>query len=111
MKKYIEITCDINDGDYITKRSLINDEGLELIQSFINEIKNVKGHNFPNLVDNKENLIELYPDYFTLDEDGDLKSLNRVASLFFELIPDWEFGVHTIESIIILEVINEINLL
>lgn len=111
MKKYIEIICDTNDADYITKKSLINDEGLELIQPLINKIKNVKGHNFPNFEDEKDDLIKLYPDYFTLDEDGDLIPKTKSSELFLYLIPKGEYGVHTIKSIIILEVINEIKLL
>ena len=117
MKKYIEIKADTNDGDYITKRSEITDAEIELLKPLIEKIKNFKpyigtkpdrwkylhNHNFCSGDRLREDLGEKSPE--------ELYGEDEALKLFNELIPCGEYGIHTIESIKILEIFNEINLL
>lgn len=97
-KRYIIITADTNDGDYITEKSLITDTQIELIKPIIEQINNNNGQYGKGEVgedfDAEEN-------YGTLDN----------FQLFDYFVPYGEYGVHTIESIEILEVVKEERLL
>lgn len=96
MKKYIIINADYNDGDYVTEKSLITDEELILIQPIIDGLKENDG------------------DFTTLDQgDSGEEQFGKFEGFdtFYNFIPSAEYGIHTIESIEILEVINEIRLL
>jgi len=96
MKKYIIIKADTNDGDYITKKSKITDEQIELIKPIIKEIK--KQHNEYRILDCGNTAEKFY---------GSLPNFD----FFDNLVPHGEYGVHTIESIEVLVVQKEIKLL
>ena len=108
MKKYIIITADTNDADYVSEKTEITDDDIELIKPIIEAIKNTPkdkngwGHNYETgeAVD-KASAQKLY---------GHLDNFD----LFDEFVPSGDPnypGVHTIKSIQILEVVNEITLL
>ena len=122
MHKYIVIKADVNDGDYITEKTRITDENLVNIMPVIEAIKNFKpyigysekfcdkwthSHNFPYGDSVREDLGQKSAlDYYI--EQG---IPEEQVALFIEFIPTGEYGIHTIQSIEILEVINEIKLL
>ncbi len=102
MKKYIIIKADTNDADYITEKREISDEKIELMKPIIKAIKECKaGHNWPRYNGTDEEVEELYENILT----------NEQIDLFDNYRPHGEWGIHSIESIEILEVINEIKLL
>lgn len=98
MKKYIIVTADTNDGDYVTRKSLITDDQLESIKLIIQEIKKNSGQYGKG---------EAGYDFESEEHYGHLDSFD----LFDDFTPCGEHGIHTIESIEILEVINEEKLL
>jgi len=107
MKKYIIIEADINDGDYVTEKTLITDEKLKEIMPVIEAVKKQKeanrwGYNWPQSEHCEESIEELYPQ-FTEDELDE----------FRQFVPSGieSDQVHTIESIELLEVTNETKLL
>ncbi len=104
MKKYIIITADTNDGDYITEKTKITDEQIEKYKPVIEAIKKSKasgyGHTWETGEMANSTLSEQYPD---VDEN--------LLENFNQHLPYGEYGVHSIESIEILEVANEYSLL
>ena len=96
MKKYIIITADTNDGDYVIEKSEITDEQIIKITPIIEALKLNDGD-------------------FTTNEMGNSGEKQFGSFLGYELFrqfcPSGEYGIHTIESIEILEVVNEIKLL
>ena len=91
MKKYIEIVGDTNDGDYVSERTEITDKEIEEIKPVIEAIKNSKEHhNFDTSEHQNGDAEEVY---------GHLEGFG----LFEDLVPYGEYGIHTIDSIIILE--------
>ena len=99
MKKYIEITADHNDGDYLTNRNAITDEELKEYLPLIKEIKECGGSwEIGDCAE--ETLREQYPEF----DESLLDNFN-----FY--VPSGEYGVHTITDIVILEVVNETKLL
>ena len=117
MKKYLIITADSNDGDYLTSKHEITDEELELIKPVVEAIKNFKPYKVITRNNTKWNHCHNYPNNECCREDlgekttselyGHLKGYN----LFNDLIPYNEFGIHTIESVEFLVVQDEIKLL
>ena len=117
MKKYIIIEADTNDGDYTTNKSEITDEQIELIKPMVEAIKNFKpykvkvpgkmewthDYNFPTGECVREDLGQLSAEDFYKDIDN--------FDVFDEFVPYGENGIHTIESIDILIVAEEIKLL
>lgn len=102
MKKYIVIEADINDADYITEFSVITDEDLNLLRPVIEVIKNCKQRpNWPDSDYSNESPYELYEDVLTKEQ----------IDLMRDYIPHGENGIHTIESIKVLTVSEEENLL
>lgn len=95
MKKYILIKADTNDADYVMKKSEITDEQLNSIMPIIEEIKKQKGKFETGECGNSAE--ELYSE------------LNEYY-LFRDMCPYSEYGIHTIEDIIILVVAEEIKL-
>jgi hypothetical protein len=99
MKQYILIKADTNDGDYIEEMSEITDEEIERFKKLI-----------PILQDHDNS-------FFTLDQgeardiyDEDELSDDDIA--FIEnFTPTGSYGIHSIDSIKILFVENEIDLL
>lgn len=115
MKKYIIIKADTNDADYVISKNLISDEQFEKIIPVINEIKNCKEHiNFPYSEFQNKTVADLYPGLFenqSEDEYPEIVGLTSGASIFINLIPNEEYGIHTIKSIDVLVVQEEIKLL
>jgi hypothetical protein len=125
MKKYIIITADTNDADYVTSKNFINDEELKLIKPLIQAIKKFKpytvkntgysknstfthNHNFPYNECCREDLGEIdaytyYKEKCGISEDA--------LDYFREIQPYNEYGIHTIVSIELLEVSKETILL
>lgn len=98
MKKYIIITADTNDGDYITEKTLITDEQIELIKPIIEEIKKNNGD-------------------FGVGEAGwrnpskEEYTHMKGYDLFMEIIPYGENGFHSIDSIEVITVVETEKLL
>jgi len=114
MKKYIIIKADTNDADYVTSKNEITDETLEIILPVIKAIeaydndKSIKyqKYNWWKLdyrYEDKPTPKELYVDTGKCSQEA--------FDYFNELTPYFEHGIHTIESIELLEVVNEIKLL
>ena len=111
MGKYILIRADANDADYITEKSPITDEQIELIKPVIEQLKirrdklnedlhknwNKWRHNWSTSEFGRhDNPTKMYV-------ESDLLTKEQV-DLFGEFVPYGEYGVHTIDSI---EIINE----
>ena len=104
MTKYLIIEADTNDGDYITeKQAIATEEELEDIKRIVEVIRNCKKrHNWPNGECARDGELEaLY--------DG-LLSPNEI-DFFSQYVPNGEYGIHTIVSVEILVVSEEITLL
>lgn len=99
MKKYVIITADTNDGDYVTEKTSIDDSWVEKYSNLINSIRNNSGSWTTGEMQHMP-LYEQYPDY-------DESKLEK----FDQYVPRGEYGVHTIESIEILVVAEETKLL
>lgn len=99
MKKYIIIKADTNDGDYITNQSLITDESIEQLRPIIEIIKSKKGKYETCEMGNPR-------DTYSVEELSD-----EQLDLFDNFIPYGEYGIHTIEKVQILTVLEEENLL
>ena len=109
MSKYIYIKADTNDGDYISKKSEITDEQIELIKPVIEQLKfrkdklnEDKMHNWNEWRHNWET--SEYSDSTTTDMyvDNGLLTQEQVE-LFNRFVPFGEYGVHTVESVEILK--------
>jgi hypothetical protein len=82
--KYIYITADTNDGDYIYQLSQITEEQLEEIQPVIDAVKANNGDfSCRDMGDSGERLY------------GDLPGYDE----FYDHVPRGQYGIHTIESI------------
>lgn len=115
MKKYIIITADTNDADYITSKNEITDEILLELQLVIKCLQDryklyqetgewKYNHNWEvGDFNNGYTPEELYIETGLLTQDQ--------VNLMNEFIPNDEYGIHTIESIEILTVIEELKLL
>lgn len=102
MKKYIEIKGDCNDGDLISRRCLITDEQIEYILPVVEAIKNCKeSHNWPTLEWEDDSPYSLYEGVLT----------EKQIDMFDEFVPHGETGIHSIDSITILHVTKEEELL
>ena len=93
--KYIEITADTNDGDYVTERNKITDEKIELIKQILPILKEHHG-NWPT------GQCGIAHDIYTKEELS-----SEQINMLNEYVPDGEYGVHTIEDIVILHVVEE----
>ena len=94
--KYIEITADTNDGDYVTERSIIVDKQIEALNSILPIIEEHNGK-WPTMGQGRPR------DEYTKEELSD-----KQISFLYDFVPSGgEDGVHTIESITILHVIKE----
>lgn len=99
MQKYIIVKADTNDGDYTTKKTKITDTQIESLKPILEVIK-TKDSNWASR------------------DQGDIRSIysedelsNSQIDMMNLLIEHQEYGVHTIESVEILEVANEYRLL
>lgn len=117
MKKYIIIKADTNDADYITKKTEITDEQIEQIKPVIaalqvrrdklNEDRHKNWNRWsPNWETSKYGRLvtpsEMYVKPGILTEEQ--------VQIFDEFVPYGEYGVHTIETVEILVVSEEIQL-
>lgn len=114
--KMIVIVADINDADYVTNVKEITDIQLEVITPVINAIKNFKPygdgymkhtHNYPTGENVREDLGEKSGFKYYNDKGISVIAMN----LFEDFLPNSEHGIHTIESIKILNVTEDIKLL
>jgi len=119
MKKFLKVTADTNDADYVTKFTEISEADLVIILPLIRAIKDFKpykvkkkdnmggyewthSHNFPDSQYRREDLGEqsVYEIYEDVGE--------KVIDIFTQkYCPYGENGIHTIESISLYEVVNE----
>jgi hypothetical protein len=105
MKKYLIIKADTNDGDYVTEKSEVSDAEIEKIKPIIEVIAAcTEDHNFPDgECSDPDELENLYLESGLLTE--------QQLDFIKPYIPYGEYGVHTIESVEILVVSEEITLL
>lgn len=97
MKKMIYIEGDINDGDYISKLSLITDKQLKELLLIIKVIdEHEEHHNWSNEY-SAACVSDIYEDKLT----------EKQIDIINEYIPYGQHGVHTITSISILDVAKE----
>lgn len=117
MKKYIIVTADTNDADYISEKSEISDEDLELIKPVIEQLKIRRD----KLNEDRDKNWNEWRHNWETSEYGRLGDASKMyvetklltqeqVDLFGEYVPYGEDGVHTIESIEIIEVVNETKL-
>lgn len=100
MEKYLLVTADTNDGDYISDFNLITDEQLEEIKPVIEAISNVdRAVNWCNWPDS-ENLDET--PYMTYD--GILTE--EQITTFRHFTPYGEYGIHSIENVHVIQIID-----
>ena len=103
------ITADTNDADYVTSENWIDKDSLPVIKKVWKVVKNSvkqRGQGEYNWItgdlrsSNDQGPYERYKDVLTQEE----------LDIFSEYLPHGEYGIHTIESIVIHEVIKTINL-
>lgn len=107
-KKYIIVKADTNDADYVTEMRVITDDQLQRIQPVIDLLKSrrkedrwsnnwgvgeLARHGNPN---------DMYVKTGLLTEEQ--------VNLFDGFVPRGEDGVHTIESVRVVTVIDEVDL-
>ena len=84
------IEADTNDADYITSTTEVTMDQIEKFKPIIEAIKNNKGsHNWPAHEGVRKTVEDEYPE---LDEE--------LLDEFQDLVPNGEYGVHTISSIV-----------
>lgn len=99
MQKFILITADTNDGDYISNVSPISDEEIELFRPIIEVINNYpRGHNWPNSEYDDESPEEIYEGLLTIEQ----------IELMEEYVPYGEYGIHTVVSIEIIQKLEKL---
>lgn len=99
MKKYIIVEADTNDGDYITEKSIITDEKIIKLKEILNKCE-IDSWGRGDMKDDDNDPKILYPE-LTGEE----------IEFIEDFLPFGEYGIHTIESIEILEISNEERLL
>lgn len=99
-KKYIVITADVNDGDYITSINQISDEILANIMPIIEAIKKQSKKQRHNFTDD---LQEVY-------KKSNTNRFDHFCILLPGTIND-DDEIHTINHITILDILNETKLL
>ncbi len=106
MKKYIIIKADFNDADYVTEKTEITDDQIEIIKTVVKAIKNSKED--CNWGSGEYCETETTPNEQYI-ETGILTQ--QQVDLFQGFVPCCEYGIHTIETVDILVVQEEISLL
>lgn len=103
MKRILIIEADTNDADYITSETDITDwpeetlDALTKITSVIKECTNY--HNWPNS-EYDNSLEEVYSELLSQED----------IEFFSDICPYGEYGIHTIVSVRILTIVEEVNL-
>lgn len=123
MRKYIIITADENDADYIERKSLITDEQIEKVKIMVEAIKAFKPykgkewrvgdfwdcrHNYPTREIVKKDRGELSAEEYYI---GKGKEIEDAFYVFDQFVPSNEYGIHTIKSVEILTILEEERLL
>lgn len=121
MQFEITIIADTNDGDYVTQVSEISEENLSFIKPLIAAIKKFKSykakvedslgkftwthhHNYPIGECRRDDLGEKSPrELYNFDE--------KIFDFFEGLLPYSEYGIYTIESIMVCPFQKKIKLL
>ena len=106
-KKYLIITADYNDGDYVSDKNEVSDEDLIEFQPIIEVLKKqqkLTSHNW----ETRECSDNCTPEILYI-ETG--KLTEEQVELFDFYVPKGEYGSHTITSIELLEVVKETKLL
>jgi hypothetical protein len=101
MANYILVEVDMNDADYASKFTPIDDEVLAIILPLIEKIKgNTNRHNFSyrENTNDGEHAYEVYVNEETVDHD------EEVLDMFMDFLPVTEYGFHTIKTIEIYDV-------
>ena len=104
MRKYIIIEGDTNDGDYVTERNVITDEQIEKISIAFSKLQGRTNWYTGDMVNEKRGNFSpevMYKDILSPEE----------IELIDNFTPRGEYGIHSIESVDILEVANEYSLL
>lgn len=96
-KKYLLVTADTNDADYVTDVTEINNEDLIRVKKIFSMLPKKKRHNWPDHDDYQKG--NIFDKYKKLTEE-DFDFINGY-------IPHGEYGIHTIESVRVLEVISD----
>jgi len=115
MKKYIIITADTNDADYVTQKSLITDETILKLQPIIQCLQD--RHKLYQQTGNWEYRHNWETDECDSGHNPELLYVKtglltqEQVDYFNEFIPSSEYGIHTIQSIEIINVTEEIKLL
>ena len=103
MKKYVIVIGDTNDGDYIIEKNPITDKQISQLKTIISKLTG--GYNNWDTrweyADNNQLATQVYKDVLSKED----------FQLMQQIIPYGEYGIHTIESIEILVVTEEIKLL
>ena len=120
MKRYIFIKADTNDADYISTFESITDEQLEVIRPMIQAIKDFKPYKstYKNKWEPDKEYERIHAHNFSngecYREDLGEKSIEELYGSvpgfhqFLDMVPYGEYGIHTIESIKIVEVIEDL---
>lgn len=113
----IIIKADTNDADYITFIKDIDEETLELIKPVVEAIKNFKSYKTEARNGTVWNNINNYPKEECLRDDLGEKSAKELYGHleefeeFDDLTPYGEYGIHTIESVLVMKVESVTTLL
>jgi hypothetical protein len=101
----IMIEGDTNDADYISEINDITKEQLNSIMPIIEAVKNCTNrHNWASEYANYT-IEDLYPQFFINgDESPEMET-------FYEFLPHGEYGIHSIDKIVVLEIVKETRLL
>ena len=106
MKKYIVITGDMNDGDYIERVSVLKEEHEALFKKLAVALKNKKDdYSWPVYEGHDESIYDLYVKTGFLTEE----EIDEILDTAY--IPYAEHGIHSITNMYILDVEKKETLL
>jgi len=96
MKYLLVIEGDTNDGDYVTENTIITEKDLEEIKPIVKAIKaytkkNKDEHNWFTQESQNDTAEEKYSDIYE----------TKAFKKFENYVPYGEYGVHTIESVVV----------
>lgn len=112
--KYIIVTADTNDADYINNKSPITDEQIAQLMPLIEAIKNFKPYKGKYMCNHNWTVGDCFRGDLgekTPEELYEGVVSEEVFEMFNELLPWGEYGIHTIKMIEVIEVVSEIRLL
>jgi hypothetical protein len=105
-KLYLSVRADTNDADYVSSFREITPELLEKIKPILTEIKNCKNvYNFPT---GDHAIGEVHAEEMYVKDRG---VSQHVFNAFSGYVPSAEFGIHTIDKVIVYEVASEEKLI